>query len=101
MLFLMLVALAVAVAGATAYLMSWPLVATQLRDRHPAQRPLVGVTPFSPGGFVWFLRFAWRRLGDKDLSFLAFPASVAAWGIAVGSALTILTYLLRKSGIVV
>ena len=47
-LFLLLLALGIAIFGLTAYVMSWPLVATQLRDHHAQDRPLLGKTPFSP-----------------------------------------------------
>ncbi|WP_257386120.1 hypothetical protein [Tahibacter caeni] len=99
MLFLLLLALGVAIFGLTAYVMSWPLVATQLRDRHPQDRPLLGATPFSPRGFGWFLRWTWRRSPDQALRFLAMPGSVAAWSIAVGGSCAIVLLLLRISGV--
>ena len=69
MLFLLLLALGLAIFGLTAYVMSWPLVATQLRDHHAQDRPLLGKTPFSPSAFVWFLRWTWRRSPDQALLF--------------------------------
>lgn len=101
MLFLLLLALGLAIFGLTAYVMSWPLVATQLRDHHAAQRGLLGATPFSPGGFGWFLRCAWRGSPDQALRFLALPGSVAAWSIAIGGAAAALLLLLRITGILV
>ncbi|TDR43237.1 hypothetical protein DFR29_107250 [Tahibacter aquaticus] len=100
MLFLILLALGLAIFGLTAYVMSWPLVATQLRDRHPQDRPLMGATPFSPMAFGWFLRCAWRVSPDQNLRFLALPGSVAAWSIALGGSAAALLLLLRVSGVV-
>ncbi len=101
MLFLLLLALGFAIFGLTAYVMSWPLVATQLRDRHPQDRPQMGATPFSPRAFGWFLRLAWRTSGDRDLRFLALPGSIAAWAIAIGGACAALLLVLRITGVVV
>lgn len=101
MLFLLLLALGLAIFGLTAYVMSWPLVATQLRDRHPQDRPLLGATPFSPRAFDWFLRAAWRRSGDQHLRFLALPGSVAAWAIAVGGLCATVLLLLRMTGVLI
>jgi hypothetical protein len=99
MLFLLLSALGLAIFGLTAYVMSWPLVATQLRDHHIQQRPLLGATPFSPRAFGWFLRCAWRGSGDPALRFLAFPGSIAAWAIALGGAASAILFVLRVSGV--
>lgn len=100
-LFFLLLALGFAIFGLTAYVMSWPLVATQLRDRHPQDRPLMGATPFSPRAFGWFLRFAWRNSADQNLRFLALPGSIAAWAIAIGSACAAILLALRITGVVV
>lgn len=99
MLFLLLLALGIAIFGLTAYVMSWPLVATQLRDRHPQERPRMGATPFSPSAFAWFLRWTWRSSPDRDLRFLAMPGSVAAWSIALGGAVAAALFVLRASGV--
>lgn len=101
MLFLLLLALGLAIFGLTAYVMSWPLVATQLRDRHPQDRPLMGATPFSPRAFGWFLRFAWQASPDQNLRFLAFPGSIAAWAIAIGGACAAVLLLLRMTGVLI
>ncbi|MBL8299114.1 MAG: hypothetical protein JNN30_12315 [Rhodanobacteraceae bacterium] len=101
MLFLLLLALGLAIFGLTAYVMSWPLVATQLRDRHPQDRPLLGATLFSPQAYGWFLRCAWRSSADQHLRFLALPGSVAAWAIAIGSSCAALLLLLRMTGVLV
>jgi len=98
-LFLLLLALGIAIFGLTAYLMSWPLVATQMRDHHAQDRPLLGKTPFSPSAFGWFLRLAWRGSPDQALRFLAMPGSVAAWAIAIGGACALVLLLLRISGV--
>lgn len=99
MLFALLLALGLAIFGLTAYVMSWPLVATQLRDRHPQRRAELGATPFSPRAFAWFLRGAWRGSADQHLRFLALPGSVAAWAISAGSAAAALLLVLRVTGV--
>ena len=99
MLFLLLSTLGLAIFGLTAYVMSWPLVATQLRDHHRAQRAELGATPFSPSAFAWFLRCAWRGSSDQALRFLALPGSIAAWAIALGGAATAVLFVLRVSGV--
>lgn len=101
MLFLLLLALGIAIFGLTAYVMSWPLVATQMRDHHPQDRSVLGATPFSPSAFGWFLRWTWRRSPDQNLRFLAMPGSVAAWSIALGGAAAAVLLLLRMSGVLV
>jgi hypothetical protein len=101
MLFLLLLALGVAIAGLTAYVMTWPLVSAQLRDRHPQRRPEIGPHLFAPKGYLWFLAARWRGYGDPDLSFLSFPASVAAWAIALGCAASALLFVLRVTGVAV
>jgi hypothetical protein len=100
-LFLLLVALGVAIAGLTAYVMTWPLVSAQLRDRHRERRPEIGPHLFAPQGFAWFLRARWRGFGDADLNFLSFPGTVAAWAITLGSAATAVLFVLRVTGVAV
>ncbi|MEO8672044.1 MAG: hypothetical protein ABI411_12075 [Tahibacter sp.] len=99
MLFLLLLALGLAIAGLTAYMMSWPLVATQLRDRHTDLRAQVGDTPFSPAGFFWLLRRGYRQAHDSSLNFLGLPATIGAWGIVIGGAAAAVLFLARVSGV--
>ena len=101
MLFLLLLALGVAIAGLTAYVMTWPLVSAQLRDRHLARRPEFGPHLFAPKGFLWLLRARWRGFGDPDLNFLSFPGTVATWAITLGSAASALLFVLRVTGVAV
>ncbi len=102
-LFALLLALGFAIFGLTAYVMSWPLVATQLRDRHPQDRPLKGATPFSPRAFGWFLlRFACgARQPIRTCVLPPSPGSVAAWAIAIGGACAAVLLLLRITGVMV
>lgn len=95
-LFWALVALAFAIAGATALAIFWPLMWVHLRDRHPLVRDRFGDAAFaSPAAFAWVLRGAYRALGDRNLDGLATPArlslmaiiggllvSVGLWGLA-------------------
>lgn len=90
MLFAFLLALGIAVAGLTAYAMSWPLVTTQLRDRHPRLLGVLAGGPFAPRSFHWLLRCKFRGLGDYGLNFLALPACIGAWAIALGGVAALL-----------
>ena len=99
MLFLLLSALGMAIAGLTAYLMSWPLVATQLRDRHAELRGALGDSPFSPSGFAWLLRRGYAGAKDSSLNFLGLPATVGAWGILIGSFAAITLFFARVAGV--
>jgi hypothetical protein len=98
MLFLLLLALGLAIAGLTAYVMTWPLVTTHLRDKHPAEHAAIAGAPFGRG-FVWFLRGNHRHIADRDLAFLSIPGCIGAWSIAIGSAAAMLFYLARLAGV--
>ena len=84
MLFCLLLSLGLAIAGATAYLMCWPLVSTQVRDHHEALLPEIAGGLFAPASFAWLLRARYRRVADASLNFLGLPASVGAWCIVLG-----------------
>jgi len=86
MLFCFLLSLGTMIAGLTAYVMCWPLVTTQLRDRQPALLPAVAGGPFAPASFLWLLRGAYATAKDANLNFLALPARIGAWGISLGGA---------------
>ncbi len=84
MLFCFLLGLGAMIAGLTAYVMSWPLVTTQLRDRQPQLLPEVKGGPFAPASFVWLLRGGFRTANDRNLDFLALPARIGAFAILGG-----------------
>lgn len=84
-LFWALVALAFAIAGATALAIFWPLLWVHMRDRHPAVREGFGEAAFaSPAAIAWVLRGDYRALGDRNLDGLATPARLSLYAIAGG-----------------
>lgn len=84
MLFCFLLSLGTMIAGLTAYVMSWPLVTAQLRDRQPQLLPAVNGGPFAPASFAWLLRGGFRAAKDRNLDFLALPARLGAFAISLG-----------------
>ena len=94
-LFLALTAFAIAIAGATAFVIFWPLTLVHLRDRHPQL-----VERFAPGAFLnpvalwWLLRGGYRSAADRSLSGLATPSRISLLvilgGIAMGGVLWII-----------
>jgi hypothetical protein len=84
MLFCFLLSLGTMIAGLTAYVMSWPLVTTQLRDRQPQLLPAVQGGIFAPASFGWLLRGGFRVANDQALNFLALPARIGAFAIVLG-----------------
>lgn len=85
MLFLLLASFGMAIAGATAYFMSWPIVVAQVRDRHPTLLPEIAGGVFAPASFLWLLRARYRRVGDAAMNFLGLPACAGAWAITLGT----------------
>ncbi len=96
--FLFIGGLGLVVSGLTTYLMIWVLVGVTLRDRHPAVRARLGVVPFTPRGFGWFLGAAWRRLGDTTVTALAAPGTIGAWAIVIGAVLATVAKTLSLTG---
>jgi hypothetical protein len=94
-LFFALCFVGVAVAGASAFLIFWPLTLVHLRDRHP---PLANA--FGPGAFLkpaalgWLLARRYRPLGDRSLSGLATPAWLSLLTIFLGLGMAALLWLL-------
>lgn len=84
-LFWALVALAFAIAGATALAIFWPLMWVHIRDRHPQVREGFGEAAFaSPAALAWVLRGGYRALGDRNLDGLATPARLSLLAIIGG-----------------
>lgn len=85
LLFLALMSLAMAIAGATAFVIFWPLALVHLRDRHPAVVERLGAGAFlRPGALAWLLAGGYRETGDRNLSGLATPARIALMTIIGG-----------------
>lgn len=93
-LFLALLSLALAIAGATAFVIFWPLALVHLRDRHPGVH--AGLGPFAflhPGALGWLLSGRYRAAGDPNLSGLATPARLSLMTIIGGLAMAAALWL--------
>ena len=82
--FLLIMGLGLIVAGFTAYVIVWMLVAVHLRDHHPAMRERIGNVLVAPHALLWYLAAGWRAAKDSSLNVLAFPGTVGVWGIVGG-----------------
>ncbi len=94
-LFLALSAFATAIAGATAFVIFWPLALVHIRDRHPAITAVLGEGAFmKPRALWWLLRAEYRGNPDRNLTGLTTPARlsllVILFGLAVGGLLWVL-----------
>ena len=94
-LFFALVFFAVAIAGATAFVIFWPLALVHIRDRHPAIGAALGVVPFlNPHALGWLLAARYRNAGDRNLDGLATPARISLICIIAGLAFSGLLWLI-------
>jgi len=94
-LFLALLFVAIAIGGATAFVIFWPLSLVHIRDRHPGLRAELGDGPFlNPAALWWLLRGGYRATPDRSLSGLATPARISLAVILLGLALAALLWLL-------
>ncbi|MGH8074133.1 MAG: hypothetical protein ACREO4_08675 [Lysobacter sp.] len=94
-LFFALLFLALAIAGATAFVIFWPLMLVHVRDRHPGLQSDLGVNAFArPSAWLWLLRGGYRAAGDSNLDGLATPARISLWVIISGLVGAGLLYLL-------
>ena len=87
LLFLSLFSLALAIAGATAFVIFWPLMLVHVRDRHPRLQSELGANAFArPSAWAWLLRGDFKRADDANLNGLATPARVSLMTIIAGTA---------------
>jgi len=94
-LFFALVLIAVAIAGATAFVIFWPLALVHIRDRHPQLDDVLGPAAFiSPRALGWLLSGRYRALGDRNLDGLATPARISLLCIIGGLAFSGVLWLL-------
>jgi len=84
--FLLIMGLGLVVAGLTAYVIVWMLVAVHLRDHHPDMRRAIGNVLVAPRALAFYLGAGWRAARDASLNVLAFPGTVGIWGIVGGVA---------------
>jgi hypothetical protein len=93
-LFLALLFVATAIAGATAFVIFWPLTLVHVRDRHPEIGAVLGEGAFlKPAALWWLLRGGYRATPDRSLSGLATPARISLAVILLGLALAGLLWL--------
>ncbi|HET6396029.1 MAG TPA: hypothetical protein VFF91_04250 [Pseudoxanthomonas sp.] len=84
-LFFALCFVGVAIAGATAFAIFWPLTLVHVRDRHAGT-----AADFGPGAFMdpaalrWLLAGTYRATGDRSLTGLATPARISLITIVLG-----------------
>lgn len=84
-LFFALLFLAFAIAGATAFVIFWPLSLVHLRDRHPQVRAQLGEAAFAnPRAWWWLLSMRYRDVRDSSFTGLATPAMISLACIVVG-----------------
>ena len=77
-LFLALSSFAIAIAGATAFVIFWPLALVHIRDRHPPITAQLGEGAFlKPRALWWLLHGDYRAAQDPYLSGLATPSRVS------------------------
>ena len=86
-LFFALTAFAIAIAGATAFVIFWPLALVHIRDRHPQLTAQLGEGDFlKPKALWWLLRGDYRGTPDRGLSGLATPSRISLLVILGGIA---------------
>ena len=94
-LFLALCFVGVAIAGASAFVIFWPLTLVHIRDRHPGITAQLGSGAFlKPAALAWLLGGRYREARDSSLSGLATPAKISLLVIFGGLACAGLLWLL-------
>jgi hypothetical protein len=84
--FLLIMGMGLVVAGLTAYVIVWMLVAVHLRDHHPDMRRAIGNVLVAPRALAFYLGAGWRAARDSSLNVLAFPGTFGVWCIVAGLA---------------
>ena len=94
-LFFALLFVATAIAGASAFVIFWPLTLIHIRDRHPQLKAQLGEGAFlNPSALRWLLAGGYRTTPDNSLSGLATPARISLAVIILGLVLAGLLWLL-------
>ncbi|NOT89888.1 MAG: hypothetical protein HOP03_17175 [Lysobacter sp.] len=84
-LFFALVFVALAIAGATAFVIFWPLALVHLRDRQPDMLAALSSPRFiHPVTLWWLLDGGYRSAKDRNLDGLATPARLSLATILIG-----------------
>ena len=93
-LFFALLFVATAIAGASAFVIFWPLTLIHIRDRHPQLKAQLGEGAFlNPSALRWLLAGGYRATPDPSLSGLATPARISLAVIILGLVLAGLLWL--------
>jgi hypothetical protein len=93
-LFFALLFVALAIAGATAFVIFWPLALVHVRDRHPDIASKLGTGAFlKPAALAWLLRGDYYASRDPGLSGLATPARISLIVILCGLAMAGILWL--------
>ncbi|AKC87882.1 hypothetical protein [Pseudoxanthomonas suwonensis] len=97
-LFLALCFIGVAIAGASAFVIFWPLTLVHVRDRHAGTAADFGPGAFAnPAALRWLLGGGYRATGDRSLSGLATPARIALLTVIVALVLAGLLWLAAEA----
>lgn len=98
LLFFALLCVAFAIAGATAFVIFWPLTLVHVRDRHPALLAQLGDGAFlRPTALGWLLAGRYRAAQDPGLSGLATPARLSLISIVFGLSVGGLLWFIAKT----
>jgi len=93
-LFFALLFVAIAIAGACAFVIFWPLALVHVRDRHPAVHARLGTGAFlKPSALWWLLNGTYRDTVDPQFTGLATPARLSLMTILLGLAMAGLLWL--------
>ncbi|WP_372014043.1 hypothetical protein [Pseudoxanthomonas sp. 10H] len=97
-LFFALCFIGVAIAGASAFVIFWPLTLVHVRDRHAGTAADFGAGAFlNPAALRWLLAGGYRSAGDRSLSGLATPARIALLTIIASLAMAGLLWLAAET----
>ncbi|MDI1253285.1 hypothetical protein [Thermomonas sp.] len=99
-LFLALSAVATAIAGATAFVIFWPLALVHIRDLHPEITAILGEGAFvKPRALLWLLRAEYRGNPDRNLTGLTTPSRISLlviiFGLVAGGLLWLLAEIVK------
>ncbi|MCA0198464.1 MAG: hypothetical protein LCH59_10155 [Proteobacteria bacterium] len=96
-LFFALCFIGVAIAGATAFVIFWPLTLVHVRDRHAGTAADFGPGAFAnPAALRWLLGGGYRAIPDRSLSGLATPARIALYTVIFGLSMSALLWLVSE-----
>lgn len=97
-LFFALLFLAIAIAGACAFVIFWPLALVHVRDRHPEVKARLGEGAFlRPSALWWLLAGRYREVRDRGFTGLATPARISLATILLGLGLGAVLWIVGKA----